>query len=225
MKKSRGSSVEPFTITFRNAEDVIEFAERCRVPRHIDGRQSLDTERWTLGRYLSALAAAGSLAYPLTATHANQSESPDFTLSMPGGDQIGLEVTEASTSDANRRVIKIERSEGKPVFAGRDPEVGEPPAHDLAAIVCERIRKKAEGLASGRWTRADAYDLVLYDNRRVGGADVREALPVLHALLDALPPSGFRRVSIIAKVPPGGSSILIYLEGDDRVLSIPSKRT
>jgi hypothetical protein len=108
MKKSRGSrlsSVELFTVTFRNIDDVVKFDESCEVPRHIDGRQSLDTERWILGRYLRALATAGSLAYPLTATHAKQSESPDFTLSMPGGVQIGLEATEASTPEAHLRYM------------------------------------------------------------------------------------------------------------------------
>ena len=222
MKKSRGSrpSSELFTITFRNAEDVIEFDERCEVPPH-DERQSLDTERWILGRYLRALVAAGSLAYPITATHAKQSQSPDFTLSMPGSAQIGLETTEASTPEAHRLFIKSEQSKGKAVLAGSEPAVGDAPEREWAANVCERIRKKAKGLASGRWTPADSYDLVLYENAPTNTiVDLSKALSVLRALLDAQPRSGFGTVSIIAD----SFTRLIYLEGDSRSLSIPSKR-
>jgi hypothetical protein len=223
MKRSRGSrlSPEPFTITFRNAEDVVDFDEHCEVPRHIDGRQSLDTERWILGRYLRALAAEGSLAYPLTATHAKQSESPDFTLSMPGGAQIGLEATEASTPEAHRLFIKSERSEGEAILAGSEPAVGDEPEHDWAAKVCERIRAKADGLASGRWTPADTYDLVLYENAPTSVVvDLPKALSILRPLFAALPRNGFRTVSIIAN----SFSRLIYLESDSRTLSIPPKR-
>src|SRR5271163_4219193 len=69
-------------ITFRNADEVVEFDERCEVPPH-DERTSLDTELWIFGRYLRALAEASSLTYPLTATHAKQSESPDSRLACP----------------------------------------------------------------------------------------------------------------------------------------------
>jgi hypothetical protein len=223
-KKSRGSrrpSEELFTITFQRAEDVVEFDERCQVPPH-DERESLDTERWILGRYLRALAAAGSLAYPLTATHAKQSESPDFTLSMPGGAQIGLETTEASTPEAHRLFIKSEQPKGKAVLAGSEPAVGDAPEREWAANVCERIRKKAKGLASGRWTPADSYDLVLYENAPTSvGVDLSKALSILRAFLNAEPRSGFRTVSIIAE----SFTRLIYLEGDSRrSLSIPWKR-
>ena len=122
MMKSRGSrrsSVEPFTITFRNADEVVEFDERCEVPPH-DERTSLDTELWILGRYLRALAEASSLTYPVTATHAKESESPDFILTMSGGAQIGLEATEASTPQAHHRYMEGERSPGKAIFRGRD---------------------------------------------------------------------------------------------------------
>jgi hypothetical protein len=224
MRKSRGTrrpSEEPFNITFRNAEDVMEFDESRGVPRHIDGRQSIHTELWILGRYLRALAVARYLMYPLTATHAKQSESPDFTLNMPSGAQIGLEASEVSTSEAHRLFIKSERSEGKAVLAGIEPALGDAPEREWAANVCERIRVKADGLASGRWTPADAYDLVLYENGPTSvGVDLPRALSFLRALLVATPRSGFSTVSIIAD----SFSRLIYLEGSSRILAIPSKR-
>lgn len=224
MKKSRGTrrpSEEPFTITLGNEEDVVEFDERCQVPSH-DERKSLDTELWILGRYLRALAAAGCLAYPLTIIHAKQSESPDFTLSTPQGAKIGLETTEASTSEAHRLFIKSERSEGKAILAGSEPAVGDTPEYEWAANVCERIRAKANGLASGRWTSASAYDLVLYENAPTNIiVDLSKALSILRPLLAGMPRCRFRNVSIIA----ASSSRLIYLEGDRRTLSIPLKRT
>jgi hypothetical protein len=222
MKKSRGSrrsSVETSPITFRNVENVVEFDERCEVPLHIDGRQSLDMELWMLGRYLRALAVAGSLAYPLTATHAKQSQSPDFTLSMPVDSKIGLEMTEATTS--HELFIKSEKSEEPILFWELGTNDDDAQQRAWAAVVCESIRKKTAGLSSGRWTPADAYDLVLYENAPTKVAvDLSKALSFLRALLDAIPRSGFRTISIIAD----SFSRLIYLEGDSRTLRIPSKR-
>jgi hypothetical protein len=221
MKKSRGSrrsSMEQFTITFRNAGDVIEFDARCEVPPH-DERTSLDTELWILGRYLRALAEVGSLSYPVTATHAKESESPDFILTMAGGAQIGLEVTEASTPEAHHCYMEAERSPGKAILGG-DIAVDYEPEREWASIVSESIRTKAGKLASGRWTPAESYDLVLYENGPTGiGVNLPKALSNLRALLNTEPHSGFRTVSIIAD----SSSRLIYLEGDDRMLSIPSR--
>ena len=212
--------METFTVSFRNMDDVVKFDEGCEVPRHIDGRQSLDTERWILGRYLRALATAGSLAYPLTATHAKQSESPDFTLSMPGGVQIGLETTEASTPEAHLRYIEAERSEGKAISGG-DITVGDGLEHEWANNVCESIRTKARKLASGRWTPAESYDLVLYENGPTTvGVNLAQALSNLRSLLNAQPHSGFRTVSIIAD----SFSRLVYLEGHSGTLPIPFKR-
>lgn len=222
MKKSRGSrrsSVEPFTITFRNADEVVEFDERCEVPPH-DERTSLDTELWILGRYLRALAEASSLTYPVTATHAKESESPDFILTMSGGAQIGPEATEASTPQAHHRYMEGERSPGKAIFGG-EIAVGYEPEREWATNVCESIRTKAGKLASGRWTPAESYDLVLYENGPTSvGVNLPKALSNLRALLDSQPRSAFRTVSIIAD----SFSRLIYLEGDSRTLSIPSKR-
>jgi hypothetical protein len=212
---------QPYPISFFNAEDVIEFDERCVVPRHIDGRKKIDAESWILGRYLRALSAAGSLTYPLTATYAKQSESPDFMLTVPGGVQIGLEVTEASTPETHCRYIESERSEGKAISGG-DIAIGDAPERQWAAIVCERICTKAGGLASGRWTPAESYDLVLYENGPTSvGVNLPQALVYLHTLLKAQPRSGFRTVSIIAD----SFSRLVYLEGDCRTLRIPLKQT
>ena len=142
-------------------------------------------------------------------------------LTVPGGVQIGLEVTEASTPEAHRRYIESERSEGKAISGG-DLAVGDGPEHEWAANVCERIRTKAGGLASGRWTPAKSYDLVLYENGPTSvGVNLPQALSNLRALLNAQPRSGFRTVSIIAD----SFSRLVYLEGESRTLPIPPKRT
>ena len=53
---------------------------------------------------------------------------------------------------------------GKRFSLEANPWSGDAPEREWAANVCERIRTKAKGLASGRWTPADAYDLVLYEN-------------------------------------------------------------
>ena len=222
MKKSRGldrSAIEPTPIIFRNDDDVIAFDESCTVPRHIDGRQKIDSERWILGRYLRAQAAAGSLRYPFTVTRAEESASPDFMLRIPGVAQIGIEVTEASTPEAHRLFIKSEQAEGKPVSCDNGV-VGDAPEREWASVVSERIQVKAAGLASGHWALADDYVLVLYENAPTSVAvDLPKALSKLHALLATLPRTGFSNVSIIAV----SSSRLISLLSDTRILRIPLK--
>jgi len=214
--KSRRSSVESVPIIFPGEQEVIAFDEGCTVPRH-DGRQSINTEKWILGRYLRALAAAGSLMYPFTVIPAEQSMSPDFILLMPGGRRIGLELTEASTPEAHRLFIESERSEGKAISCD-DGVVGDAPAREWAANVCERVRVKAAKLASGHWTPADSHVLVIYENAPTSvPVNLPKTLSYLRLIL--APNSGFSNVSIIAD----SALKLISLMSNTRTLQIPPK--
>ena len=184
---------------------------------HIEGRQKSDTERWILGKYLRAQAAARYLRYPFTVTSADESASPDFMLRLDGGVQIGIEVTEASTPEAHRLFIKSERAAGKAVSCDNGV-AGDAPEREWASVVSERIRVKAAGLASSRWAPADNYVLVLYENAPTSVAvNLPKALSYLQGLV--APGIGFSNVSIIAE----SFSSLISLLSDTRILPIPPK--
>jgi hypothetical protein len=95
---------------------------------------------------------------------------------------------------------------------------GDGPEREWASNVCESIRTKAGKLASGLWTPAGPYDLVLDENGPTNvGVDLPKALSNLRALLNAQRRSGFRTFSIIAD----SFSRLVYLEGDSHTLPIP----
>jgi len=203
----------PVTITFRDRDEVFAFAQSCIVPLHIEGRKSIHTENWILGRYLLARADVGLMMYPLTAIHAEHSKSPDYTLLEPRT-RTGLEITEASTPDFHRELINNERGtdnhyELRPGWGGNQAE------QEWASLVFDAIQRKAAKLAKGDWNPADAYDLVIYDNARPPVFDSTVAREFLSDFLSRR--SGFRTVSVIT----AGSTQLFYdVEGERRTLPI-----
>jgi hypothetical protein len=224
MKKSSSScTTRSSTITFHSTRDVFVFNlnNRGRVRKHIEGRSKLDSELWTLGRYLAALANAELLTYPFTATHLSadrESESPDFMLCLLGDHpRIGLEVTEASSNERHRLRIRSEKSAEGIAHIGNDPMVGDE-LQTWASLMFETVRKKDGKLVGGGWRAADDYDLVVYDNSGVF-VDICEAYPILRGLLGPLPHTAFRTASIIVA---GGAGLFYDVEGDCRILAIPS---
>jgi hypothetical protein len=212
---NRATTEEPLEIRLRDRNEVFAFAQRCVVPFHIDGRKSIDTEKWILGRYLLARADAGLLRYPLTAIHAEQSKSPDYMLLEPSG-RIGLEITEASTPEFHRELINNERGidnhyELRPGWLSNQAE------REWALVAFEAIQRKAAKLARGDWNPADAYDLAVYDNGPAPVFDSKKACEFLRTHLFASQRSGFRRVSIVTA---GATQLLYDVEGEGRTLPI-----
>ena len=155
----RDEVIEPvetqFSITIRSRDDVFEFARQCIVPFHIDGRKTRHTELWILSRYWLGLADAELLPYPLTA---RKSESPDFIVEHRDGKISGLEVTEASTADFHRDMVRLEkdaRSETKVDRSITDRGwVGDEPERGRASLVFDAIQRKAAKLESKTWAVA-----------------------------------------------------------------------
>jgi hypothetical protein len=56
---------------------------------------------------------------------------------------------------------------------------------------------EAAKLAGGNWRRADAYDLVIYDNGPAFAVDIPQALAMLRAHLAQSLQTGFQTISII----------------------------
>ena len=208
---------DPFSIKFLGRDEVFAFAQSCIVPFHIDGRKSADTEKWILSRYLLALADARLLAYPLTAAHAKESESPDFMLYLLGGRRIGLEATEASAPEFHRELIMNERGIDNH-YENRPGSMGDEQERLWASLVFDRVKVKTAKLAGGgNWNPADAYDLVIYDNGPAFVLDRFLARRLLRGRLADSPRSGFGTVSIITS---GCTELLYDAEGEWRILPI-----
>lgn len=82
-------------------------AKDIQVPLRTEERQTKDVEAWVACRFLSTMSRTDLLRFPLRVEHADR---PDFVLS--GSDMpIGIELTEAISTDQARVCAEIERDE------------------------------------------------------------------------------------------------------------------
>jgi len=95
-------------IEFGNAKDLrIKFSEiNCSVPEATKGRTTDHRERYCLKYYLEELAKKEKLTFPL---RVKKEESPDFLITMDNGVKIGLEVTEGTTPEYQRKIKEFEK--------------------------------------------------------------------------------------------------------------------
>ena len=204
------------TITLADAKSVREFARNSVVPLHIDGRQNVDREMYSLSRYL--LARVGRLSFPISAIHALPGESPDFVLEVKG-ERVGVEITEATTSEFHDQLV-ISELEGEYLDYQGPGWPGETPLTTNASLVVSSILDKAQGLASGKWRFADYHELLIYAEN-APGPGVENADLILHVgnqLAAARDPhvSGFHRISLIAR-----GELIFDILGDCERLKIP----
>jgi hypothetical protein len=216
MTKMNEHGLAPFTIGFQNRGQILAFAQNCIVPEHIDGRRSIDREKWTLGRYLLARADSDSISYPLSVAHAPDDISPDFILRNANRESLGVEVTQASPPGFDQEMTRVER--------GIDDSLHQPGTtiNEQTGLWVSRmfgaIRRKAAGLASGRWLAADAYEVLIYDDGFAFDIDIPRALLSLHINLQTFE-SGFRAISILTNRP----NLLRCVGGRWRILPIDNR--
>ena len=80
-------------------------ANDVRVPPRTQGRTTSHTETWVACRFLSTIAGTDLLEFPL---RVEPGDRPDLVLSLPTG-RIGIELTEAISTDQARVDAMIER--------------------------------------------------------------------------------------------------------------------
>ncbi|MGO9605413.1 MAG: hypothetical protein ACLQAT_18830 [Candidatus Binataceae bacterium] len=205
----------------------MDFARHSVVPPHIEGRQNVDREKWQLSRYL--LALKDRLPLPVTAIMALPGESPDFVLEF-ATEAVGLEVTEATTTEFHNQLEYSERHGSYPDENDLDQEkpfvdlgwIGDSPETTNAALVMASIRDKARSIAKGTWRGADHQDLLIYCENAPGpGVRNRDLIArVRPQLLEAMNREpelrAFRRISLIA-----GGKLIFDIAGECAQLSIP----
>ena len=86
-------------------------AKDVRVPGRTQGRTTAHTETWVACRFLATIAGTDLLQFPV---RVEPGDRPDLVLSGPEG-LIGIELTEAISTDQARVVATVER-EGKSDF-------------------------------------------------------------------------------------------------------------
>jgi hypothetical protein len=173
-----------------------------------DKRSQGQKEDYVLRRLLVAFKIAGSLNFPLRvlAEKARRGE-PDFRLVSPGGETLGLEITEAGEEDyqAWLSTTEVAREEGS--HRGAAPLDASTPR--TADAVLRAIAGKVEKYEKGFYHSVPVCDLVVYDNTAWGGfLDKRELLNAIGRPNQLL--GRFRRIHLVS-----GGIVFIDLFGSE----------
>jgi hypothetical protein len=197
-------------VDFKDRAALLEFAQEWHlVPAH-SARHNYHRERWIVSRYLLALSDAGRIAFPMRLEHLGLIQSgaaPDFRLTLKDGNAVGIEVTEASTSELHARFAANEErwmcSDQEIVAEELAPTspgwLGDSHVREWAALVFEFISRKIQQLNKGHFQAADHQDLVVYADTPAPLIDLRAALTALLELISTvkMDGAGFRCISII----------------------------
>ena len=150
-----------------------------QVSKLSKGRTTDHKERYCLKYYLEELAKKEKLTFPL---RVKKEESPDFLITMDNGVKIGLEVTEGTTPEYQRKIKEFEKRFKKNgigyEFIG--PWVDGAPECKWTEIIVMRIKEKLEKLNQSHFKSANRYELLIYDNNDLTlPVRIEEALPML----------------------------------------------
>jgi len=202
-------------LSLRDREELLGFARRAVVPLHIEGRKNIDREVWSLSRYLFALTEHGRIEFPICASYALPSESPDFVLEF-AGQTIGLEVTDATTSKFHEQLEMAEKSDDGIYFDPLGPGwAGDSPERVNSELIVAVIRRKAASLAKGAWRTVQNQDLLIYCENAPGpGVKNNDLLARVRPVLVNMRQSdaalrAFRHISLIA-----GGKLIFDVSGE-----------
>jgi hypothetical protein len=225
-----GMWLPPTVVVFADRPALLEFAQEWHlVPAH-SVRHNYHRERFIVSRYLLALVDAGRLGFPIRLEHIGliqSGASPDFRLTLADGQTIGIEVTEASTSELHRRFAENETrwmdSDEEAVADELDAHsrgwLGDAHVREWAALVFAFISRKVQQLNKGHFQPADHQDLVVYADTP---APLIELKPALNELLNLVAKAktvgaDFRSTSIITTT----NRLVFDLFHDPVVLPMP----
>ena len=161
-----------------------------RLPRRTKGRRSHHRERYSIVRYLNALAETSHLSFPLRVV---KSESPDFLLYLPS-ELVGVEVTEVGTEKHQQAMTQLERSAPGTVLEGESdlrgpgeslrglPSIGDEPERQVARLIVEAQEAKTKKLNEAHFRTADRYELLIYENTQFI-PDLEDLAPIVREAL------------------------------------------
>jgi len=154
--------------------------------------------------------------------------APDFRLTLADGTTVGIEVTEATTSQLHQRLAANEQrwmcSDQEAVAKGLDPTSpgwsGDSHVREWAALVFEFISRKTQQLSKGHFQVAAHQDLVVYADTPAPLIDLNAALAALLDLMAAgkTDDTRFRYVSIITTT----NKLVFDLFGETVEVSMPT---
>ena len=112
----------------QSANDLIcklQSYDTC-IPNRSSGRKTHHTERWTICRFLHAIANTSVLSYPLCVKHGDR---PDLVLGFSQGisSSIGIEIVEAVPQSYAHLQSKFEQEDSVDVYPVPEIKFHDPP--------------------------------------------------------------------------------------------------
>lgn len=135
-----------------------------------DKRTQGQKEDYVLRRLLVAWKQIGLLACPLDITAAtDEPGQPDFLITWPKGETLGVEVTEAGEEDYQALLTRTESETAQEAqLMSKDGYAGDGPTRMAANDIRDAIAKKVAGYNQGKYREPDSCDLVVFDNSETG---------------------------------------------------------
>ncbi len=135
-----------------------------------DKRTQGQKEDYVLRRLLVAWKQIGLLACPLDITAAtDEPGQPDFLITWPNLETLGVEVTEAGEEDYQALLTRTESETAQEAqLMSKDGYAGDGPTRMAANDIRDAIAKKVAGYEQGKYRQPDSCDLVVYDNSETG---------------------------------------------------------
>jgi hypothetical protein len=218
MRISGKAPAEQSHWTIRSLDDIGALRrEFAFVQRRQTRKRQRNLEMHYLTLYLFALGEHGLLDYPFELTH---SDSPDFFLTGPGWDNVGVEHTKAISAGDQRFLSEREKDypNGVAIYASPLGYTPEQELREWRGFIGEAIEKKLARLPN--YQPASRYDLLIEDNCPISpGPDRRRALEALAELAQEYRRSNPKlgKVSVVVSL-----DVLYDAGGENRVIPIIS---
>ena len=135
-----------------------------------DKRTHGQKEDYVLRRILAAWKRENILSYSMEVTAGfDGSGEPDFLITWPNSDTLGVEITEAGDESYQAWLTHIDTDGSqKSAFMSNDGYVGSNPERMAASDIITAISKKVSGYDKGKYRTPDSCDLLVYSNSETG---------------------------------------------------------
>jgi len=163
-----------------------------------DKRTQGQKEDYALRRLLAAWRVEGAIKWPATVkAETTTDKEPDFTVELPNGRTLGIEVTEAGEEVYQAWLTRISRdADARPHEKGFENVPLEASTERTVDAFVQAIRDKGEKHKKGWYQGPDECDLAVFDNSGWGGfLDKRHIVDGLRTKNDLRGP--FRQVHLI----------------------------
>ena len=147
-----------------------EFIEKTIVPPRNENRKNIHRELYCLFKYLKCRIKSNEIVFPFSI---EKSESPDFILIDENGNSEGIEISEITTEEYQRKLSKDTKSNAPFRFELSQSYLGDSVEEEWATI-SERIIYDKLNKLNSKFKKYQKNNLVLYSNTDLPSIDYQK---------------------------------------------------